>query len=71
MNILSVLLPIKIFLAGFPREGMSDLSPDEPFPGELSLDHVAQSRILVPRILFSMTWPVGLDLPSCLVGIFP
>lgn len=72
MNILSVLLSIlKIFLAGFPGEGMSDLSADEPFPWGLSLDHVAQSRILVHRISFSMAWPGGLDLPPYLVGIFP
>lgn len=69
-DISSVLLPIKIYLASFMGEGMSDPSADEPFLGELSLDAVAQSRILVPRISFSMMWRVGLDLPSCLMGIF-
>lgn len=70
-DISSVLLPIKIYLASFMGEGMSDPSADEPFLGELSLDDVAQSRILVPRISFSMMWNVGLDLPSYLMGIFP
>lgn len=70
-DISPVLWPIKIYLASFMGEGMSDPSADEPFLGELSLDDVAQSRILVPRISFSMMWHVGLGLPSCLMGIFP
>lgn len=41
------------------------------FPGELSLNHVAYSTFLVPRILFSMIWHVGLDLPSYLGRDFP
>lgn len=70
-DISSVLLPMKIYLASFMGEDMSDPSADEPFLGELSLDDVAQNRILVPRISFSMMWHVGLDLPSYLMGIFP
>lgn len=32
---------------------------------------MAEGRFLIPRILFSMIWHVGLDRPSNLMRVFP
>lgn len=44
MDIPSTLLHRKMYLASSTGEGLSHLSYDEPFPGELNLDHVAYGR---------------------------